>query len=40
VLRPAALDTARYQRFASFLKDQGLIKATPPVSDYAVEIQR
>jgi putative hydroxymethylpyrimidine transport system substrate-binding protein len=39
-LRPAALDTARYQRFAAFLKDQGLIKATPPVKDYAVELDQ
>lgn len=39
-LRPAALDHARYQRFGRFLKDQGLIKDTPPVSDYAVEVER
>jgi putative hydroxymethylpyrimidine transport system substrate-binding protein len=39
-LRPAALDTARYQRFAAFLEQQGLIKAPPPVADYAVEIRR
>ena len=39
-LRPAALDTARYQRFAAFLEQQGLIKTPPPVVDYAVEIQR
>jgi putative hydroxymethylpyrimidine transport system substrate-binding protein len=39
-LRPAALDTARYQRFAAFLKDQGLIKSTPPVETYAVELKR
>jgi putative hydroxymethylpyrimidine transport system substrate-binding protein len=39
-LRPAAMDTARYARFANFLEDQGLIKTPPPVADYAVELQR
>jgi putative hydroxymethylpyrimidine transport system substrate-binding protein len=39
-LRPAALDHARYKRFGKFLNDQGLIKATPPVEDYAVELGR
>ena len=39
-LRPAAMDTARYERFAAFLEDQGLIKTPPPVGDYAVELQR
>jgi putative hydroxymethylpyrimidine transport system substrate-binding protein len=39
-LRPAAMDTARYDRFAAFLEQQGLIKAPPPVSDYAVELKR
>jgi len=38
--RPAALDTTRYHRFASFLEEQGLIKAPPPVEDYAVELER
>jgi len=38
--RPAALDTARYQRFASFLEQQGLIKSPPPVEAYAVELKR
>jgi putative hydroxymethylpyrimidine transport system substrate-binding protein len=37
-LRPAALDTLRYARFAAFLESQGLIDAALPVSDYAVEI--
>ena len=37
---PAALDTARYERFAAFLEDQGLIKSPPPVADYAVELRR
>jgi putative hydroxymethylpyrimidine transport system substrate-binding protein len=37
---PAAMDTARYARFAAFLEQQGLIKTPPPVSDYAVELKR
>ncbi len=39
-LRPAALDHARYARLASFLERQGLIKTPPPVSSYAVELER
>lgn len=39
-LRPAALDTARYARFAAFLQDQELIGPPPPVPDYALELQR
>jgi putative hydroxymethylpyrimidine transport system substrate-binding protein len=39
-LRPAALDTARYQRFAAFLERQGLIKTPPSVASYAVELPR
>jgi putative hydroxymethylpyrimidine transport system substrate-binding protein len=39
-LRPAALDSARYARFAKFLEAQGLIGPPPPVADYAVELQR
>jgi putative hydroxymethylpyrimidine transport system substrate-binding protein len=38
-LRPAALDRARYRRFARFLQKQGQIKTALPVSDYAVEIR-
>ena len=37
-LRPAAFDRARYQRFAEFLKKQGLIKDIRPISEYAVEL--
>ncbi len=37
-LRPAALDTARYRRFAAFLEERGLIQGPPPVGDYAVEL--
>lgn len=38
-LRPAALDTARYDRFAAFLKDRGMIATVPPVGDYAREVR-
>lgn len=34
-LRPAALDTARYDRFAAFLESYGLIDKVPELSDYA-----
>ena len=37
-LRPAAVDTKRYVRFASFLKAQGLIENEPPIETYAVEL--
>ena len=37
-LRPAALDRARYRRFAEFLHKKGLIKEIRPTADYAVEI--
>jgi putative hydroxymethylpyrimidine transport system substrate-binding protein len=39
-LRPAALDVARYARFAKFLEAQGLIGLPPPVDTYAVELAR
>ena len=38
-LRPAALDRGRYARFAQFLIEQGVIKRSPPVESYAVELQ-
>jgi len=38
-LRPAALDTQRYARFAAFLKQQGVIKKILPVADYAAELK-
>lgn len=38
-LRPAALDVGRYERFAKFLKAHGIIKTTPPVSRYAVQVK-
>jgi putative hydroxymethylpyrimidine transport system substrate-binding protein len=37
-LRPAALDRARYARFAAFLEKRGLIKETEPVNTYAVQL--
>ena len=37
-LRPLALDRARYQRFAAFLQQRGMIKEMLPVEDYAVEL--
>ena len=38
-LRPGALDTRRYERFAAFLADRGLIDTAPAVADYAVELE-
>ncbi|MFN0264590.1 ABC transporter substrate-binding protein [Tepidamorphus sp. 3E244] len=37
--RPFALDVGRYERFGEFMKEQGLIKETVPVSDYAVTLR-
>ena len=37
-LRPAAYDAARYERFAEFLKDQGLIEEALPAEAYGVEL--
>jgi len=37
-LRPGALDRARYQRFAKFLKNQGLISKISQLDQYAVEL--
>ncbi len=38
-LRPAAVDIGRYERFARFLKDQGLIKTVRPIQEYAIELR-
>jgi putative hydroxymethylpyrimidine transport system substrate-binding protein len=38
-LRPAALDEARYARFADFMLQKKLISKVPPVSDYAIAPQ-
>lgn len=35
---PAALDVGRYERFAAYLKDAGLIDTAPPVGTYAVDL--
>ena len=37
-LRPGALDRSRYSRFSSFLKIEGMIKETPPLESWAVEL--
>lgn len=37
-LRPAALDRARYDRFAQFLKTRGLISEVPALTSYAIEL--
>jgi putative hydroxymethylpyrimidine transport system substrate-binding protein len=36
--RPAAMDKGRYERFARFLKERGLVKELPPLEQYAVEL--
>lgn len=37
--RPASLDEGRYQRFAEFMAETGLIEKVVPVSTYATEIR-
>ena len=37
-LRPAALDRGRYDRFALFLQQQGLLEEIPVLDSYAVEL--
>lgn len=34
--RPAALDPGRYDRFAAYMKEQGLLDSLPPVESYAI----
>jgi len=34
--RPAALDPGRYDRFAAFLKEKGMIDVIPPIDSYAI----
>ena len=36
---PAALDPARYERFAEFMKEQGLIETIAPLESYAITIR-
>lgn len=38
--RPGALDARRYERFARFMKEAGLIEEIPPLENYAVELGR
>jgi len=38
-LRPAALDTGRYERFAAFMRESGLVNKTPDVASYATELK-
>jgi putative hydroxymethylpyrimidine transport system substrate-binding protein len=38
-LRPAALDIGRYERFAAFMKEAGLVETTPPVESYATALR-
>lgn len=37
-LRPGALDTNRYQRFAEFLLNRNLLQEIPAIENYAVEV--
>ncbi len=37
-LRPGAVDQRRYLGFASFLKEQGMVKTVPPIKKLAVEL--
>ena len=37
-LRPGALDKNRYNRFAAFLKQRGVVKTVPPLETWAVEL--
>ncbi|MEP1209686.1 MAG: ABC transporter substrate-binding protein [Rhizobiaceae bacterium] len=37
--RPAALDRGRYERFAKFMKDSGLIKEIVPLDSYTAELK-
>ena len=38
-LRPAALDRGRYERFAAFMRESGLIGELPPLAEWAVELR-
>ncbi|WP_181703124.1 ABC transporter substrate-binding protein [Chthonobacter albigriseus] len=37
--RPAALDAGRYERFAAFMKEAGLIREVPELGSYAVVVR-
>jgi putative hydroxymethylpyrimidine transport system substrate-binding protein len=38
-LRPAALVSGRYERFAAFMRESGLVSKTPDVASYATELK-
>lgn len=38
-LRPGALDINRYNRFANFLQEQGVVKPVPPLNEWAIELK-
>jgi len=38
-LRPAALDTGRYERFAAFMRETGLVTKSTDVATYATELK-
>ena len=38
-LRPAAMDVQRYEKFAEFMKSQGLIDSTPAVDSYTMVVK-
>jgi putative hydroxymethylpyrimidine transport system substrate-binding protein len=38
-LRPAALDVARYERFAQFVLERGLAKSMPAVETYTTVLK-
>ena len=38
-LRPAAMDVQRYEKFAAFMKSQGLIDSTPAVDSYTMVVK-
>ncbi|MCB1499193.1 MAG: ABC transporter substrate-binding protein [Bauldia sp.] len=37
--RPAAFDPGRYDRFAAFLKDKGLLDTVPPAESYTITVR-
>ncbi|MFT5449642.1 MAG: putative hydroxymethylpyrimidine transport system substrate-binding protein, partial [Gammaproteobacteria bacterium] len=37
-LRPGALDRTRYNRFAKWLAERGMVEKMPPLDSYAVEL--
>ncbi|GGB32971.1 ABC transporter ATP-binding protein [Roseibium aquae] len=37
--RPSALDQGRYQRFAEFMAENGLLETVPPVDSYTAELR-